>query len=59
MNNALNNLGIRPRNIWAYRALYLRALLHGNRRHLISNIFPLIILSWLIAARDRSEMDCG
>ena len=55
MNDALNNLGIRPRNILGLQGIIFAPFLHGNWRHLISNIFPLIILSWLIMARDRSE----
>lgn len=55
MNNALNNLGIRPRNIVGLQGILFAPFLHGNWRHLISNTFPLVILSWLIMARDRSE----
>ena len=55
MNDALNNLGIRPRNILGLQGIIFAPFLHGNWRHLISNIFPLTILSWLIMARDRSE----
>lgn len=55
MNDALNNLGIRPRNILGLQGIIFAPFLHGNWRHLISNIFPLVILSWLIMARDRSE----
>ena len=54
-NDALNNFGIRPRNIEGLRGILFAPFLHGNWRHLISNTFPLIILSWLIMARDRSE----
>ncbi len=55
MNNALNNLGIRPRNIVGLQGILFAPFLHGSWRHLISNTFPLVILSWLIMARDRSE----
>ena len=55
MNNALNNLGIRPRNILGLQGIVFAPFLHGSWRHLISNTFPLVILSWLIMARDRSE----
>jgi membrane associated rhomboid family serine protease len=55
MNNALNNLGIRPRNILGLQGILFAPFLHGSWRHLISNTFPLVILSWLIMARDRSE----
>ena len=55
MDNALNDFGIRPRNIEGLRGILFAPFLHGNWRHLISNTFPLIILSWLIMARDRSE----
>jgi len=55
MNNALNNLGIRPRNILGLQGIIFAPFLHGSWRHLISNTFPLVILSWLIMARDRSE----
>lgn len=55
MNHALNNLGIRPRNIVGLQGILFAPFLHGNWRHLISNTFPLVILSWLIMARDRSE----
>ena len=54
-NDALNNLGIRPRNIVGLQGILFAPFLHGNWRHLISNTFPLVILSWLIMARDRSE----
>lgn len=54
-NDALNNLGIRPRNILGLQGILFAPFLHGNWRHLISNTFPLVILSWLIMARDRSE----
>ena len=54
-NDALNNFGIRPRNIEGLRGILFAPFLHGNWRHLISNTFPLVILSWLIMARDRSE----
>ena len=55
MDNALNNFGIRPRNILGLQGILFAPFLHGNWRHLISNTFPLVILSWLIMARDRSE----
>ena len=55
MNDALNNLGIRPRNILGLQGIIFAPFLHGSWRHLISNTFPLVILSWLIMARDRSE----
>jgi membrane associated rhomboid family serine protease len=55
MNDALNNLGIRPRNILGLQGVLFAPFLHGSWRHLISNTFPLVILSWLIMARDRSE----
>ncbi len=55
MNNTLNNLGIRPRNILGLQGILFAPFLHGSWRHLISNTFPLVILSWLIMARDRSE----
>ncbi|MCY7407546.1 MAG: rhomboid family intramembrane serine protease [Alkalinema sp. CAN_BIN05] len=55
MNDALNNLGIRPRNISGLQGVLFAPFLHGGWRHLISNTFPLVILSWLIMARDRSE----
>jgi membrane associated rhomboid family serine protease len=55
MNNGLNNLGIRPRNILGLQGIIFAPFLHGSWRHLISNTFPLVILSWLIMARDRSE----
>ena len=54
-NDALNNFGIRPRNIVGLQGILFAPFLHGNWRHLISNTFPLVILSWLIMARDRSE----
>ena len=54
-NDALNNFGIRPRNLEGLRGILFAPFLHGNWRHLISNTFSLIILSWLIMARDRSE----
>lgn len=54
-NDALNNLGIRPRNILGLQGILFAPFLHGSWRHLISNTFPLVILSWLIMARDRSE----
>jgi membrane associated rhomboid family serine protease len=55
MNNALDNFGIRPRNIVGLQGILFAPFLHGSWRHLISNTFPLVILSWLIMARDRSE----
>jgi membrane associated rhomboid family serine protease len=51
----LARFGIRPREIGGLQGIVFAPFLHGSWRHLISNTFPLVVLSWLIMARDREE----
>jgi membrane associated rhomboid family serine protease len=55
LGHQLNGFGIRPRNIIGLQGILFAPFLHGNWVHLISNTFPLVVLSWLIMAKDRSE----
>lgn len=55
LDHRLNTFGIAPRRLDHLQGIVFAPFLHGNWRHLISNTLPLVVLSWLIMARDRSE----
>jgi membrane associated rhomboid family serine protease len=55
LNQGLNQFGIHPRDINQLQGILFAPFLHGSWWHLIGNTFPLVILSWLIMAKDRSE----
>ncbi len=55
LNQRLNGFGIRPRSIMGLQGILFAPFLHGSWWHLISNTIPLVVLSALIMAKDRSE----
>jgi membrane associated rhomboid family serine protease len=55
LNQKLNVFGIQPRSIVGLQGILFAPFLHGSWLHLISNTFPLVVLSWLIMAKDRGE----
>ena len=55
LGRTLNQYGIRPRNIDGLQGIFFAPFLHANWLHLIGNTVPLVVLSTLILARDRSE----
>ena len=44
----LNGLGIYPRNISGLSGLVFAPFLHGSWAHLLSNLIPFAVLSWLV-----------
>ncbi len=55
LNNALNRLGIRPRNLIGLRGIILAPFLHGNFAHLISNTIPFLTLGWLVMVQEIKD----
>lgn len=55
LNNALNSLGIRPRNLTGLRGIILAPFLHGNFAHLISNTIPFLTLGWLVMVQEIKD----
>lgn len=55
LNQKLNGFGIRPRTLMGLQGILFAPFLHGSWWHLISNTLPLVVLSWLIMAKDRGE----
>lgn len=41
--------GILPRTVWGLQGLVFAPLLHGSFAHLLSNLLPFMVLSWLVA----------
>ena len=55
LGGKLGQFGIRPREIRGLQGIFFAPFLHANWLHLIGNTVPLVVLSTLIVARDRSE----
>ncbi len=55
LDQRLNAFGIHPRSIGQLQGILFAPFLHGSWWHLISNTFPLVVLSGLIMAKDRGE----
>ncbi|KPX15959.1 Rhomboid family protein [Pseudomonas amygdali pv. dendropanacis] len=47
--NGLIHFGIIPRNATGLRGIVFAPFLHGSIQHLLSNLLPFIVLSWLVA----------
>ncbi|WP_439850821.1 rhomboid family intramembrane serine protease [Pseudomonas syringae] len=47
--NGLVHFGIIPRNLTGLRGIVFAPFLHGSIQHLLSNLLPFIVLSWLVA----------
>ncbi|SDX24031.1 Rhomboid family protein [Pseudomonas syringae] len=47
--NGLVHFGIVPRNLTGLRGIVFAPFLHGSIQHLLSNLLPFIVLSWLVA----------
>ncbi|WP_456362326.1 rhomboid family intramembrane serine protease [Pseudomonas syringae] len=41
--------GILPRTLWGLQGIVFAPWLHGSFAHLLSNLLPFIVLSWLVA----------
>ncbi|MEO0537890.1 MAG: rhomboid family intramembrane serine protease [Cyanobacteria bacterium P01_A01_bin.123] len=52
---ALNQYGIRPRELSGLWGILFAPLLHGNFEHLIANTFPLVTLGWFVMVREISD----
>ncbi len=48
--NSLVHLGIMPRSLTGLRGIVFAPFLHGSIQHLLSNLLPFIVLSWLVAS---------
>ncbi len=48
---ALNNFGIRPREIGGLEGILFAPLLHGSFAHLMANTLPLLVLGWFVLLR--------
>lgn len=55
LGGRLELLGIRPWSPSGLTGIFFAPFLHAGFRHLISNTIPLVILGWLILARDIQE----
>lgn len=53
---ALNNLGIRPRQVSGLWGILFAPFLHGDFLHLIANTIPLVSMGWLIMLRDEADL---
>ncbi len=47
--NSLVQFGIMPRSLTGLRGIVFAPFLHGSIQHLLSNLLPFIVLSWLVA----------
>jgi membrane associated rhomboid family serine protease len=47
--NSLLNHGLVPRTWSGLQGIIFSPFLHGSVRHLLSNLLPFIVLSWLVA----------
>lgn len=52
---ALNQYGIRPRELSGLWGILFAPFLHGNFEHLIANTFPLVTLGWFVMVREISD----
>lgn len=41
--------GILPRHLWGLQGIVFAPFLHGSMAHLLSNLVPFLVLSWLVA----------
>ncbi|KTB77521.1 rhomboid family intramembrane serine protease [Pseudomonas syringae pv. syringae] len=48
-SNSLLQFGIMPRSLTGLRGIVFAPFLHGSIQHLLSNLLPFIVLSWLVA----------
>lgn len=48
--NSLVHFGIMPRSLTGLRGIVFAPFLHGSIQHLLSNLLPFIVLSWLVAS---------
>lgn len=55
LGQALNQLGILPRQLVGLRGILFMPLLHGDFSHIASNTIPFAVLGWLILARSRRD----
>lgn len=53
---ALNNFGIRPRQVSGLWGILFAPFLHGDFLHLIANTLPLVSMGWLIMLRDDTDL---
>ena len=53
---ALNNFGIRPREVSGLWGILFAPFLHGDFLHLIANTIPLVSMGWLIMLRDETDL---
>ena len=51
MHHRLDQYGLYPRDTQSYAGLLLWSFIHGSPAHLVSNTFPLLLLSWFVALR--------
>lgn len=47
--NSLNYHGLVPRTLYGLQGIVFSPFLHGSVRHLLSNLLPFVVLSWLVA----------
>jgi len=47
--NSLLHFGLIPRTLYGLQGIVFAPFLHGSVRHLLSNLLPFIVLSWLVA----------
>lgn len=47
--NSLLHFGLVPRTLSGLQGIVFAPFLHGSIRHLLSNLLPFIVLSWLVA----------
>ncbi|WP_299835795.1 rhomboid family intramembrane serine protease [Pseudomonas sp.] len=47
--NSLLHLGLVPRTLYGLQGIVFAPFLHGSVRHLLANLLPFIVLSWLVA----------
>ena len=47
--NSLLHHGLIPRTLSGLQGIFFSPFLHGSVRHLLSNLLPFIVLSWLVA----------
>ena len=52
---ALNQHGIRPRQLSGLQGILFAPFLHGNFEHLIANTVPLVTLGWFVMVREISD----
>lgn len=47
--NSLLSHGLVPRTVSGLQGIFFPPFLHGSVRHLLSNLLPFVVLSWLVA----------